>query len=224
MRFIFSATTHPIVNDPRYSDYTKTFLTPQDVKSDKELVAAEVDRLKNIIPTGQTSIVDENARTVDKALFLQRMNGALKILEQQQGVSDVLSSELVSGTGLTSGYKIGEIPEQSDAENKRELASLQRLIRERQENLAEIDGYLLRLLMGKPFQAFTATSKNKFVKVADDTDKEADKVTRRYFNELYEDSEGSPNYGDILENPEDYHHTLTTKASQDPKPQRFKKI
>jgi len=224
MRFIFSATTHPIVNDPRYSDYTKTFLTPQDVKSDKELVAAEVDRLKNIIPTGQTSIVDENGRTVDKALFLQRMNGALKSLEQQQSFSDVLGSELVSGSGLTSDYKIGEIPEQTDAENKRELASLLRLIRERQENLAEIDGYLLRLLMGKPFQAFTATSKNKFVKVADDMDKQADQVTKKYYNDLYEDSEGSPNYGDILENPEDYHHTLTTKASQDPKPQRFKKI
>jgi hypothetical protein len=219
-----NATTHPIVNDPRYSDYTKTFLTPQDVKSDKGLVAAEVDRLKNIIPTGQTSIVDENGRTVDKALFLQRMNGALKSLEQQQGFSDVLGSELVSGSGLTSDYKIGEIPEQTDAENKRELASLQRLIRERQENLAEIDGYLLRLLMGKPFQAFTATSNNKFVKVADDMDKQADQVTKKYFNDLYEDSEGSPNYGDILENPEDYHHTLTTKASQDPKPQRFKKI
>ena len=224
MRFIFSATTNPIVNDPRYSDYTKTFLTPQDVKSDKELVAAEVDRLKNIIPTGQTSIVDENGRTVDKALFLQRMNGALKSLEQQQSFSDVLGSELVSGSGLTSDYKIGEIPEQTDAENKRELASLLRLIRERQENLAEIDGYLLRLLMGKPFQAFTATSKNKFVKVADDMDKQADQVTKKYYNDLYEDSEGSPNYGDILENPEDYHHTLTTKASQDPKPQRFKKI
>jgi len=224
MRFIFSATTHPIVNDPRYSDYTKTFLTPQDVKSDKELVAADVDRLKNIIPTGQTSIVDENGRTVDKALFLQRMNGALKSLEQQQSFSDVLGSELVSGSGLTSDYKIGEIPEQTDAENKRELASLLRLIRERQENLAEIDGYLLRLLMGKPFQAFTATSKNKFVKVADDMDKQADQVTKKYYNDLYEDSEGSPNYGDILENPEDYHHTLTTKASQDPKPQRFKKI
>jgi hypothetical protein len=224
MRFIFSATTHPIVNDPRYSDYTKTFLTPQDVKSDKGLVAAEVDRLKNIIPTGQTSIVDENGRTADKALFLQRMNGALKSLEQQQSFSDVLGSELVSGTGLTSDYKIGEIPEQTDAENKRELASLLRLIRERQENLAEIDGYLLRLLMGKPFQAFTATSNNKFVKVADDMDKQADQVTKKYYNDLYEDSEGSPNYGDILENPEDYHHTLTTKASQDPKPQRFKKI
>ena len=46
MRFILSATSHPIVNDPRYSDYTKTFLTPQDVKSDKDLVAAEVDRIR----------------------------------------------------------------------------------------------------------------------------------------------------------------------------------
>ncbi len=119
MRFILSATSHPIVNDPRYSDYTKTFLTPQDVKSDKDLVAAEVDRIKNIIPKQQTSILDENARAVDKALFLQRMNSALKTLEQQQGFSDVVRSELVSGTGLTSDYKIGEIPEQSDAENKR---------------------------------------------------------------------------------------------------------
>ena len=147
------------------------------------------------------------------------MNGALKALEQQQGFSDVVGSELVSGTGLTSDYKIGEIPEQSDAENKRELASIQRLIRERQENLAEIDGYILRLLMGKPFQKFNSNIKSKFIKVADDMDKEADKVTKKYFNELYEDSEGSPDFGTALEHPKETRNELTTKIHH----HRFKK-
>ena len=69
-----------------------------------------------------------------------------------------------------------------------------------------------------------ANNKSKFIKTAGDMDKEADKVTKKYYNDLYDDSEGSPNYGDILEHPEDYHHTLTTEASQKPKSQRFKKV
>lgn len=224
MRFIFSASTNPIVNDPRYNDYTKTFLTPNDLKTDKSLVDAELERVKKIIPESQKSIIDENGISVDKALFLQRLKQSIRYIEQQESFSDLTNSELVAGTGLTSGYKIGEIPEQSDAENKRELASIERLIRERQENIAEIDGFVLRLLLGKPFQKFNSNIKNKFVKIADDMDKEADKVIEDYYDELYEDSEGSPNYGRVLNHPEKYHHTLTTDASTTPKPPKFKKI
>jgi hypothetical protein len=224
MKFIYSATTNPIVNDPRYSDYTKTFLTPQDLKNNKSLVEAELERVKQIIPLTQNTIIDENNVSTDKALFLQKLKQALRSIEQQEQFSGMAQSELIAGTGLTQTYKIDEIPEQSDAENKRELASILKLIKQKQEDLAALDGYVLALMMGKPFQKFNSNLKNKFIKVADDMDKEADKVTREYFNELYEDSEGSPNYGDVLENPEDYHHTLTTEASQEPKPQRFKKI
>lgn len=224
MKFILAATTHPIVSDPRYSDYSKTFLTPADIKSDRGLVDAEIDRIKNIIPLSQTTIIDENGTSIDKALFLQKLKQATRTIEQQQSFSDAAQSELMSGTGLTTTYKINEIPEQSDAENKRELAALEKLIRERQENIAEIDGFILRLLMGKPFQSFTASGNNKFIKIADDMDKEADKVTKKYFDDLYEDTPGSPNYGTILEHPEDYHHTLTTDASTTSKPKKFKKI
>jgi hypothetical protein len=224
MRFIFSASTNPIVNDPRYNDYTKTFLTPNDLKTDKSLVDAELERVKKIIPESQKSIIDENGISIDKALFVQKLKQSIRYIEQQESFSDLTNSELVAGTGLTSGYKIGEIPEQSDAENKRELASIQRLIRERQENLAEIDGFILRLLLGKPFQAFSSSSKNKFIKLADDMEKEADKVIEEYYDDLYEESEGSPNYGRVLNHPEKYHHTLTTDASTIAKPSKFKKI
>ena len=224
MKFIFAATTHPIVSDPRYSDYSKTFLTPNDLKSDKGLVEAEIDRIKNIIPTTQTTIKDENGISIDKALFLQKIKNSLRLIEQQEAFSDVTQSELFAGTGLTQTYQIGEIPEQIDAENKRELAALEKLIRERQENIAEIDAWVLRTLLGKPFQPFTASGKSKFIKVADDMDKEADKVIEEYYDDLYEESEGSPNYGKVLNNPEKYHHTLTTDASTTPKPSKFKKI
>lgn len=224
MRFIFSASTNPIVNDPRYNDYTKTFLTPNDLKTDKSLVDAELERVKKIIPESQKSIIDENGISIDKALFVQKLKQSIRYIEQQESFSDLTNSELVAGTGLTSGYKIGEIPEQSDAENKRELASIQRLIRERQENLAEIDGFILRLLLGKPFQTFSSSSKNKFIKLADDMEKEADKVIEEYYDDLYEESEGSPNYGRVLNHPEKYHHTLTTDASTIAKPSKFKKI
>jgi len=225
MRFIFSASTNPIVNDPRYSDYTKTFLTPNDLKSDKSLVEAEIERVKKIIPVSQKTIIDENGRSIDKALFLQKLGQAVKLIEQQDSFSEFAKSELVSGTGLTSDYKIGEIPEQSDAENKRELASLERLIRERQENIAEIDSYILRLLLGKPFQAFASAIKNKFVKVAEiPSEEKVLETVEEYYDELFDESEGSPNYGKILTHPEKYHHTLTTDASTTPKSTRFKKI
>jgi len=223
MRFIFSASTNPIVNDPRYSDYTKTFLTPNDLKSDKSLVEAEIERVKKIIPTSQKTIIDENGRSIDKALFLQKIGQAVKSIEQQDSFSEFAKSELVSGTGLTSDYKIGEIPEQSDAENKRELAALEKLIRERQQNIAEIDTYILSLLLGKPFQKFNSST--KFVKVAETpSEEEVLEPVEEYYDELYDDSEGSPNYGKILTHPEKYHHTLTTDASSTPKSIRFKKI
>lgn len=227
MRFIFSASTNPIVNDPRYNDYTKTFLTPNDIKTDKSLVDAEIERLKKIIPDSQKSIIDENGVSIDKNLFIQKLSQSSRSIEQQDSFSDIAKSELASGTGLSPDYKIQDIPEQGDAENKRELAAIEKLIRDKQENIAEIDGYVLRLLLGKPFQPFSSrrSSKNvKFIKISDDMDKKTDQVIEDYYDDLYDDSEGSPNYGKVLNHPEKYHHTLTTDASSSPKPKKFKKI
>jgi len=112
--------------------------------------------------------------------------------------------------------------ETDDEDLKRQLAAVIDLIRETKKNIAALDKFWLSALTNKGLNL--AKNKFKFIKTADDMDKEADKVTRKYYNDLYDDSEGSPNYGDILEHPEDYHHTLTTEASQKPKSQRFKKV
>ena len=223
MRFIFSETSNPILNDPKYNDYSKTFLTKEDL-SNKDLVSAEIERIKKIIPSTQRSIIDETGRSVDKALFLSRLNDALRNISEQDIYSNVLKSEMISGTGLSTDYQIASNPEKSDAERKRKLASLQRLIRERQENLAELDGYVLRLLMGKPFTRFS-NLQQKFIKIAKQpTEEEVLEPVEDYYDDLYEESEGSPNYGKILTHPEKHRNELSTEASTQTSKPKFKKI
>lgn len=224
MRFVIAATSnHPIENDPKYNDFSKTFLTPEDITKDSGLVNAEIDRIKKIIPQSQKSIIDEQGISIDKSLFLSRLKDAASRLKQQDMYSEYNKSEMSKKVG-DSEVILDESPEQADADKKRRLAAIQRLIRERQENIADLDGYVLQLLMGGRFSPFTASGKSKFVKIADDLDKQADKVIEEYYDDLYEESEGSPNYGKVLNNPEKYHHTLTTDASTTPKPSKFKKI
>jgi hypothetical protein len=51
----------------------------------------------------------------------------------------------------------------------------------------------------------------KFVKLAEDIIKEADEEIENYYNDLYDESEGSPNFGTALEHPIETRNELSTK-------------
>ncbi len=220
MKFKFSQSNF---NDPNYRDFSKSLLTTNDL-SNKEKVTNEIKRLDEIIATGESFIKNEKGIDEDIKSFKSRLQ---KIVGFQYPKADKSQFNYITDTDLyksTGGQnRTLDLDDGSEEQDlKRQLAAVQALIRDVKKNRAVLDAYWMRLLSNKGFSKLSNSS--LFIKTADDMDKEADKVTRKYYNDLYDDSEGSPNYGDILEHPEDYHHTLTTEASQKPKSQRFKKV
>ena len=220
MKYKFSQSNF---NDPNYRDFSKSLLTTNDL-SNKAKIANEIKRLDEIIATGESYIKNEKGIDEDIKSYKSRLQ---KIVGFQYPNADKTQFKYIADTDLykstggqnrTLDYNDGS--EEQDL--KRQLAAVEALIRETKKNKAALDAYWMRLLSNKGFSKLS--NSDLFIKTADDMNKEADKVTKKYYNDLYDDSEGSPNYGDILEHPEDYHHTLTTEASQKPKSQRFKKV
>jgi hypothetical protein len=102
---------------------------------------------------------------------------------------------------------------------KREVASLEKQIQLREQALAELDDYVVSLLVGES-ATLNAHTSAKFIKIAeDDMVKEADEEIEDYYNSLYDDSEGSPDFGTALEHPKETRNELTTKIHH----HRFKK-
>jgi hypothetical protein len=62
--------------------------------------------------------------------------------------------------------------------------------------------------MSSPGISRSSSSKNKYV-LASKFIKESDAEIENYYNELYEDSEGSPEYGTALEHPKETRYILT---------------
>lgn len=116
---------------------------------------------------------------------------------------------------------LGSDPEVMQDELQRELASLERQIVERENNIIDIDTYVAQLVTNKEGARFTMQHTNaKFIKIAEDDDiksskddmiKEADEEIEDYYNDLYEGSEGSPDYGTALEHPEETIDQLSTE-------------
>jgi hypothetical protein len=111
------------------------------------------------------------------------------------------------------GIELQDIPESEESKQtflEQEMASLQTSILEAESNVELIDSYILGLLTGKDFTEFKLGSNMKFVKIAKDENldkfrkEEILKPVEDYFNELLDDSFGSPNYGtDMTHTPED---------------------
>ena len=144
-------------------------------------------------------------------------------MESKQKYENIEASSAVSGSAAG---PLGIKPSESSNEwqGRADIESLQRLIRQRQENIADIESYIFGLVTGvDQYSAFApnvAHTNAKFVKMAeDDMLKKADEEIEDYYNELYEDSEGSPNFGTALEHPKETRNELTTKIHH----HRFKK-
>jgi len=104
----------------------------------------------------------------------------------------------------------------SELTGRRDLEALQRLIRARQEDIADLESFIFGIVTGtEQFSEFLpniAHTNAKFVKIAeDDMVKEADEEIEDYYNDLYEGSEGSPDFGTALEHPKETRNELTTK-------------
>jgi hypothetical protein len=220
MKQVFSQVDSNSLNKPS----VKTTLVEKDFSDSKKL-KQEIKNVEKLISNGETKIINEKNISEDIKAFESRLNKKIKSneysLSRQKELKNLQNTDLFKSLDMQDDVLTFD-SETDDEDLKRQLAAVIDLIRETKKNIAALDKFWLSALTNKGLNL--AKNKSKFIKTADDMGKEADKVTRKYYNDLYDDSEGSPNYGDILEHPEDYHHTLTTEASQKLKSQRFKKV
>lgn len=221
MKEILSQNISATTNKP----LSKTKLVKKDFQSNDKL-NQEIKNLEKLISLGETQILNENNKIENIKDFQARLNKSIKLndysLGRQKELKNLQDTNLFESLDMQ-GADLKFDREADDEDVKRQLAAVLDLIREAKSNIAKLDKFWMNLLNNKGFTSFSDKN-SKFIKLADDMKKEADEVIEEYYDDLYEDSEGSPNYGKILNNPEKYHHTLTTDASTSPKVSKFKKI
>jgi hypothetical protein len=209
---------------PEAKDLSKTLLNQRLFDYNQYAVEEEIKRLKKI-QNQDSEILDLDGKKVKVKDFIGKLERQFRYLENKPiytgEYADFLNSTLMSGVGGTQELTPSE--EAYRWQGPRDLASLERQIRARKENIEDIDSYIFDLVSGGEFTLFSsniAHTNAKFIKVAeDDMLKKADEEIENYYNELYEDSEGSPNFGTALEHPKETRNELTTKIHN----HRFKK-
>ena len=189
--------------------YTLKFVkTPVDLK-DVDKIEKELAEINVQYPTdaeAKTKNVRFNGRTMTVFDFGQMLEDAVDKVQDTK-IQDMYKSTLFGG-GID--YLHAD-PEIAQDQLQKDLASLERQIVERENNLIDIDTYVLQLVTGKEGAQLNIGHTNaKFIKIAeDDLVKQADEEIEDYYNELYEDSEGSPDFGTALEHPEETKNELT---------------
>ena len=116
-------------------------------------------------------------------------------------------------------------PEIAQQQLQKDLASLERQMVERENNLIDIDTYMMQLVTGKEGAQLNISHTNaKFVKIADQpTEEEVLEPVKDYFNKLYQDTPGSPDMGDLYTHPEKHRNELSTEAQVKTDKPKFKK-
>ncbi len=175
----------PLATIPYMSRITKTNL------ADINKVKSEFEKVKNELDSGVVELDDSTLVSMkDYKTFLSNVANGVSPYE----------SEIVNNPNI----RLRNNPEDSETENdlaQQETASIQAQITELETNIEELDTFILELLSGKPIRDYKIGSNNKFIKVADEHEENKEEV-RQYFNDLYEETPGSPDYGDEMT--EDY--------------------
>ena len=203
------STTPPSSVSSSATEITK--ITPDDFKFNTGKLLVEINRLKALANRNPFVIVQghdgKNYKIEDYIGWLQGQ--ALP------------PSSIGSAVEETPGIEIEDIPESEESketEPEQMIASVQAQILEAENNIEAIDAYIMGLLTGKDITEFRMGKNNKFVKVAKDQQiekfrqKEVLEPVEEYYNELFDDTPGSPNYGtEMTHTPEEL---KTKKASR----------
>lgn len=176
----------PLATTPYMSRITKTNL------ADINKVKSEFEKVKNELDSGVVELDDSTLVSMkDYKTFLFNVANGVSPYE----------SEIVNNPNI----RLDTNPSDPETENdisQQETASIQAQITELETLIEDIDTFILELLSGKPIRDFKVVgSNNKFIKVADEHEENKEEV-RKYFNDLYEETPGSPDYGDEMT--EDY--------------------
>jgi hypothetical protein len=210
-------------SSPQYSDTKKTLLTQEIFDHNPFAIQVELERIEKIIPTNQKTFMNYYNEETEIVKYKAKLKDQLQKLKSKFEYEDLeTSSSIMGSAGRVLNVKPSE--NLNEATGRRDLESLERLIRARQENIADIESYIFGLVTGvDQFSAFAsniAHTNAKFIKISKDhMVKESDEVIEDYYNELYEDSEGSPDFGTALEHPKETRDELSTDIHR----HRFKK-
>lgn len=213
-------------NQSNYKDFTKTLLEKQHFEENLYAVQLEINRLEKEAPRTQKEIIDYNKRKVSLPEYISRLKNQEVVLNSKLAYEELEASSSVTGSaGRPLGVKPGA--DSGQWQGRRDLESLERLIRQRQENIADLEGYIFGLVTGTdeftPYAPNVAHTNAKFVKTAEELIKEADEVIEDYYNELYD---GDPNFGTALEHFEENRNKTTediSKHSSNKKLYKFRK-
>ena len=169
-------------------------LTPDHFKFNNGRILKEIDKLKN-----QPGVI---IRGFDGKNY--KVEDYIKMLQGQAYTLSTVGPNVEQSPGI----ELESIPQSEESKQtflEQEIASLQGQILEAENNLELIDTYVLELLTGKEFREFRpANNNNKFIKLSEKEttktfeEEEVLEPVKDYFNDLYEETPGSPNMGDYM--------------------------
>jgi hypothetical protein len=162
---------------------------------------------------------DNKKFTLDQ--FLKKLKQQAFALKDKKNTSQMYDTSLFQNIG---GKNVDISSDDAQEGLKRDIAALERQIQEREQTLAEIDNYVVTLLSGEMSQLNIAHTNAKFVKIADKpSEEEVLEPVEEYFDKLYDNTPGSPNYGKLMTHPEKHRDELSTEAQVKSSKPKFKK-
>lgn len=192
-------------------NYTTT-LTKADFDKNEVKVKQEIEKVEKKYPLNNRIAVnvkfDNKNYTVEK--FLKLLKQQQFDLNEKKNVKDTYNSFLFHNID---GKNVDVSTTDAKEGLKRDLAALEKQIQVREQTLAEIDNYVVSLLSGEMAQLNISHTNAKFVKLAErPSEEEVLEPVEDYFNNLYNDTPGSPNYGKLMTHPEKHRNELSTEA------------
>lgn len=202
-------------------DY-KTTLTKQDFNSDEVKIQKEIDKLqKEFTPDRLIAVnttFDNKKYTLDQ--FIKLLKQQKNDIAEKKSIKKEYDTFLFHNIG---GKNVDVSTEEGQNQIQRELAAIEKQIQIQEETLAQIDNYVVSLLSGEISQLNIAHTNAKFIKIAETpSQEEVLEPVEDYFDKLYDDTPGSPNYGKLMTHPEKHRNELSTEA-QTSKPKFRKK-
>ena len=202
----------------------KTLLSKADFDTNEQKIKDEVAKIESTYTPDKRLAVNVNFD--NKTMKLDKF---LKLLKQQQtDLSEKKNVREMYDTNLfhhMDGDDIDVSTEEAQEGLKRDIAALERQIQEREQTLAEIDNYVVTLLSGETAQLNISHTNAKFIKTADKpSEEEILDPVEDYYDKLYDDTPGSPNYGKLMTHPEKHRNELSTEAQAQTSNPKFKKI
>jgi hypothetical protein len=200
-----------------------TKLSKPDFDTNVEKITAEIEKIEKDFQYFNRIAInvkfDNKNYKLDK--FLQLLKQQKEDLIEKKNVKQMYDTSLFHNIG---GKNVDVSTSDSREGLKRDQAALAKQIQNLEEDLARIDLYVVSLLSGEDAKLSLQHTNAKFIKIADQpTEEEVLEPVEEYFDKLYDETPGSPNYGKLMTHPEKHRNELSTEASTQTSKPKFKK-